>query len=194
MKKFQQNKEGGIEDCRLTIEDWQSSILNPQLSILVTMLLVGCGYMIGPAYQADIRTIHVPIFTSDSFRRGLEFQLTEAVQKEIQTHTPFRLAKEPYADTRLTGHIVRIRKDVLGESALDDPRELQLLFAVEVTWEDLRSGQVLARERVPISPDIVQLISTSEFAPEVGQSLATGTQQAIDRLARQVVHMMEIPW
>lgn len=154
----------------------------------------GCGYMLGAPYQAEVRSVHVPIFTNDTFRRGIEYQLTEAVQKEIKLRTPFQLAKAPYADTRLRGHIVHIRKDVLGETAFDDPRQLQLHLAVEVTWEDVRTGQVLAQRQVPLAPEMVHMISHAEFAPEVGQSLATATQQAVDQLATQIVDMMEVPW
>jgi len=155
---------------------------------------VGCGYAVGPANQADIRTVAVPTFTSESFRRDFEFQITEAVQKEIKQQTPFRIAKQGYADTRLTGRIVEIRKNVLGESAFDDPRELQLQFAVEVTWEDMRTGQLLSQQQYAIPGNAVSLVSTGEFAPEVGQSLATGAQRAIDDIARQIVEMMEVPW
>lgn len=160
----------------------------------VPVLLSGCGYMVGSPHQAEIRSVHVPTFTSDSFRRGVEIQLTEAVQKEIQNRTPFRLVKEPYADTRLTGHITEVRKKRLGETGFDDPRELQLHYSVEATWEDLRTGQILSQQRIPIAPDTVHLLSTADFAPEVGQSLATGTQDAVNRMARQIVDMMETPW
>ena len=138
--------------------------------------------------------MNVPIFTSEYYRRGLEFQLTDAVQKEIQKQTHFRLAKEGNADSRLTGRIVRINKRVLSESAFDDPRELELAVAVEVTWEDLRSGEIIAQQRVLIEAEEIQLLSTGSFAPEVGQSLATAEQQVIQRIARQVVEMMEMPW
>lgn len=155
----------------------------------------GCrGYIVGSAYSTDIRTVAVPIFKSESFRRGVEFQLTEAVQKEIQNRTPFRIVKGPDADTILTGRIVRIRKQVLGETAFDDPRQLQLQLAVEVTWEDRRTGRILSEQRIPIASGSVQLVSQSEFAPEIGQSLATATQNAVDRMARKIVDMMEAPW
>lgn len=163
-------------------------------AIMAAATLTGCGYMVGNAYQADIRTVHVPIFESDDFRRGVEFQLTEAVQREIQRTTPFRIAKGPYADTRLTGRIVNIRKLPLSETRFDDPRELELQYVVEVTWEDLRTGRLLAEQQVPIEADTVQLISTASFAPELGHSLATATQEAIDRMARQIVELMEVPW
>lgn len=165
---------------------------------LVALLIaapVGCGYMVGSAYQPEIRTVHVPTFTSNSFRRGLETRLTEAVHKEIQSRTHFRLAKAGYADSRLVGNIVDVRKRVLGESRFDDPRELELSMAVEVTWEDLRHGGVLApQQRIPIPVELVGLLTTGDFAPEVGQSLATAEQQMVDRLARQIVEMMEMPW
>lgn len=160
----------------------------------VLLLLSGCGYVVGGAYVPDIRSVHVPTFTSDSFRRGIELQLTEAVQKQIQMRTPYRLTHGRSADTRLSGHIVEIRKDVLGETMFDDPRELQFTLAVEVTWEDLRNGQVLARQQIPIRPEMVQLISHADFAPELGHSLATVTQDAVDSMAQQIVGMMEAPW
>lgn len=156
--------------------------------------LPGCGYMVGNAYGPEVRTVEVPIFQNDTFRRGLEYQLTEAIQKEIQTRTPYRLVSGPGADTRLTGRIVGARKNVLGETQFDDPRELQLSLFVVVTWEDLRTGQLLATQEVPLQPQAIPLTGQAEFAPEVGQSLATATQDATNRLAQQIVNMMETPW
>lgn len=161
---------------------------------LLLLLSSGCGYMVGAPYQPHIQSVHVPTFSSSSFRRGVEFELTEAVQKQIQNVSHFRITKEPYADTRLTGRIVHLNKRVLGESALDDPRALQLSLAVQVTWEDLRTGEILEQQDIPIEPDMVHLVATGELAPEIGQSYATGKQQAIDRMARQIVQMMEAPW
>lgn len=156
--------------------------------------VAGCGYNIGAPFQAEIQSVHVPIFTSTSYRRNLEYQLTEAVQKEIQKQSHFKIAKEPQADTRLTGHIIDVRKERLSENGYDDPRELQMQFSVEVTWEDLRTGQILMQNRIPISPEAMRLLSTADFAPELGQSQATATQDAVERMARQVVQMMETPW
>lgn len=164
------------------------------LLVLTALLSSGCGYVVGGAFAPDIRSVHVPTFTSDSFRRGVELQLTEAVQKQIKSRTPYRLTSSQSADTRLSGHIIEIRKDVLGETRLDDPRELQFSLAVEVTWEDVRSGAVLAQQRIPLAPDTVQLIAHADFAPELGHSRATATQEVVDDLARQIVGMMEAPW
>jgi outer membrane lipopolysaccharide assembly protein LptE/RlpB len=178
-----------------------SSFLTSHLSPLTTLLLLivgliasGCGYTIGGAYQHNVQTVYVPIATSEDFRRGPEFQLTEAVQKQIQDRTPFRLTKNDTADTKLTMKIKNIRKNVLGTTAQNDARELQVQYAVEFIWEDLRSGRILAQNKVSIEPEVTRIFTSGEFAPELGQSLATGTQEAIDKMARQIVDSMQAPW
>ncbi|WP_417384592.1 LPS assembly lipoprotein LptE [Gimesia sp.] len=164
------------------------------LLVLMSFDMTGCGYTVGNSYQTDVQTVYVPIFENNTFRRGYEYQLTEAVQRKIQSRTPFRLAKGGEADTRLTGTIKQIDKSVLGTTQNNDPRNLNLKFVVEVTWEDMRTGQILSQQEVPISADVVQLVSQAAFAPEVGQSLATATQTATDSLANQIVQLMETPW
>lgn len=154
----------------------------------------GCGYAVGAPYSPEIRSVYVPVFKSMDNRRGYEYQLTEAVQKQIQMRTPFRLVKEGEADTKLTGKITNMRKDMLGLNGYSDVRELQFNLAVEVTWEDTRSGKILAQQRIPLPNDIVNLTSNSQYAPEIGQSLATATDTSIQLMARNIVDMMEQPW
>ena len=156
--------------------------------------LSGCGYNVGAPYATNIRTVHVPTFNCSDYRRGYELQLTEAVQKQIQLRTNYRLAKEPGADTRLTGRIVSIDKRVPNLTKRDDPRELQLQIGIEVKWEDLRTGQIINQQTVPLAGNAAQLLGTSTFAPEAGQSMATATQETVGILARQIVGLMEVPW
>lgn len=176
------------------------SAFHVRLSVPRTLLLccaltaAGCGYSVGSPYRAEIRTVYVPTFTSGSNRRWLEYQLTEAVQKQIQSRTHFRLATEAEADTKLIGRIVDANKRVLGQTNNSDPRELQMNVQVEVTWEDARTGEILRQEQIPVSPDTVRLAAQAEFAPEVGLSMATGTREVIDRVARNIVEMMEAGW
>ncbi len=164
------------------------------LSGCAVLSLAGCGYTVGAPYATDIRTVHVPTFVCDDFRRGFELQLTEAVHKQIQMRTSYRLAKEPGADTRLTGRIVSIDKRVPNQNKHDDPRELELSIAMEVKWEDLRTGQVIHQQTIPMAGDVAHLVGSTSFAPEAGQSLATATHETVQQMARQIVGMMEIPW
>ena len=155
--------------------------------------LCGCGYQFGHLADPTVRSVAVPTFSSVADRRGLELQLTEAVVQQIQTRTPFRIAHEENADTVLRGRIVGVRKRGLSRSLTGDPREVEFAPAVEVTWED-RRGQVLGTRSVPIAADVVPVLSTGTQAVELGQTRATAYQEAVDRLARQVVDLMELPW
>ena len=183
-------------DARPTSRAWKAlgASACALLAALTVSTLPGCGYTIGNRFQSEIRSVYVPIFESKQFRRNVEFQLTEAVQNRIKEETPFLLVKEEDADTKLVGRILDVRKGVLGTNRYDDARQLQITFVVECTWEDLRTGEVLAQRSVDLPPAVVQFTSNSDFAPEVGQSLATAYQQAIKDMATQIVDMMEKPW
>ncbi len=161
---------------------------------LMIACIAGCGYMLGSPTVQGVRTVHVPIFTADSFRRNLDYLLTEGVQREIKTRTAYRLADENTADSILRGRIIEIRKSVLSETRFDDPRELQLLMGAEVTWVDRRTGQILQQHIFPIGPELTQHSSQVSFAPEAGHSLATAQQESVRRLAAEIVDLMEAPW
>ncbi len=160
----------------------------------ILLALSGCGYVVGPAHEPSVTSIEIPTFGNETYRRGLELMLTEAVQKEVQKRTTMRIVRGPGAQTRLTGRIVNAQKHVLGETAFDDPRELQLTMVIEVTWEDMRTGRILGQQTVPVPAQAVSLFAQSEFAPEVGHSLATATNDAVVRTARRIVDMMDAPW
>lgn len=161
----------------------------------LTTLLHGCGYVVGNGFARDARTIHVPMFTSETFRRNTAERLTEAVHKQIEMRTPYRLVTaNEQADTRLVGHITAVQKDLLLETRFDDVREAQLSYEVQLRWEDLRTGQLIASRNVPLSQGFAELTSASSLIPEIGQSLATAEQSAVDQMARDVVNLLEVPW
>lgn len=166
----------------------------------LTLLLVGiagcAGYQVGPdtLFPTHIRTVYVPIFESDSLRRHLGERLTEAVMKQIELQTPFKVVGNPDADSTLTGRIVAEGKAVQIENRWDEPRELLYRFQVHVRWVDYR-GEVLREATVTPAPeDEVLLTGTSLLVPEQGHSVAVAQQKAIERLARQIVGMLESPW
>lgn len=69
-------------------------MIAPGLLMLLaaSVLLDGCGYRtFGAASFGDVNTIFVPIFENYSFRRGYEFQLTQAVIEQIQREGTFGL-------------------------------------------------------------------------------------------------------
>jgi hypothetical protein len=82
---------------------------------------------------------------------------------------------------------VRESKRVAGENINDEPRTLGVNWVVEVDWVDRAGVPLMQRQVVRISRD-------AEFVPEGGQSMATAQQEIIERMARDVVSQMQMPW
>lgn len=157
----------------------------------------GCsGYRIGTAslYPADIRTVYVPVFESNSFRRNLGERLTEAVAKEIDNRTPYKVVGSAQADSVLAGTILRDTKRVLVEDPNDEVREGEINFEVQVQWVDRRGDLIRGPQTIAMPVELTEIGRAASYVPEVGQSIATAQQKAIERLARQIVSMMEAPW
>lgn len=165
--------------------------------LAMLLLLSGCaGYQIGnqSLYPADIRTVYVPMFDSNSFRPGLGERLTEAVVKEIEAKTPYKVVTDPNADSVLSGAIVSERKSVLVPDLSGSAREVQVGMTVEVSWVDRKGRMLRETAQVPLPPEVVNVSGTGDLVPEVGQSVATAQQEAICRIAEQIVGLMEKPW
>ena len=155
----------------------------------------GCAtYHIGNAslYPSEVHTVYVPMFESVSFRRDLGERLTEAVMKEIEKKTPYKVVSDPNADSILSGRITQESKRVLVGARTGDPRELQTQIGVQVNWTDNRGKMLRSCPDIPLPATLTE--SSGNLVPEVGQSLAVAQQDAINRLAEQIVGMMEKPW
>ena len=158
--------------------------------MLTTCSWVGCaGYHLGNQYlyRSDIRTVHVAMFESDSYRRFLGQRTTEAVIKEVELSTPLTITNPQIADSFIRERILQDRKSVVGENRLDEPRSLGVEWVVEIDWVDRAGTPLMQRQTVRITEDVV-------FIPEGGQSLTTAQQKIIERVARQTVSQMQTPW
>ena len=162
------------------------------------VLLTGCaGYQVGnqSLYPDHIHTVYVPMFESSSFRVNMGEWLTEAVMKEIELKTPYKVVGTPdAADSILTGRITGESKRVLVWNQYDDSREIEVEQHVQINWID-RSGNVLrSGDPIPLPESIATVGGNASVIPEVGRSIATGQQETVKRLAEQIVAMMETPW
>jgi len=159
--------------------------------------LGGCaGYQFGPRalFRSDIRTVHVPIARNDTYRHDLGVRLTEAVIREIESRTPYKVTGNPNADSVLTIRVLTENKQVLTETAGDDPRALDAYVSVQAAWVD-RGGQMLMQNRLLPGEDLaLTFASQTRLVPEAGQSIETALQQGIDGLAERIVSQMEIRW
>ena len=165
--------------------------------LLAALLAGGCRtYQFGnqTLYPSYIQTVYVPVFESTSFRRGLGEWLTEAVQKEIELKTPFKVVGSPDgADSVLSGRIVNEGKRMTIPAPTGDTRMGEYHMQVQVRWVDRRGNVLREGVPMPLDPALATVGATSNFVPEMGQSMSTAQQQAIQKLARHIVGLMETP-
>ena len=158
--------------------------------------LSGCaGYRWGTQaiYRPDIRTVHVPIFSSETLRRNLGEWLTEAVVKEIEKTTPYKVVSTASADSILRGSIVSAHKRVLSENPFDEPSEVEFGLLVSIHWVDCR-GMTLIERSFGIPDLLVNISETADLVPDAGQSIVSAQQEAMLNLAAEIVGQMEMPW
>lgn len=173
----------------------------PVLVVAAAVLCGGCaGYRFGnnTLYAPNVRTVYVPLIESDSFRTtpsiDIGERLTEAVCKEIERRTPFKVVGTAAdADSVLTARVVADTKRMLVESPTDQSRMVEMNLQVLVTWAD-RGGSVLASGAVPLPASRVDVGQAAALVPEYGRSVASTQQEGLIKMAQQIVGLMEEPW
>ena len=134
-------------------------------------LLAGCAtYQVGSEslYAPDIATVYVPMIESDSYRRDLGERLTEAVIKEIELKTPYKVVGTPDADS-----ILAVRAG--GRHAASAGRE-QLRRSAALGIGGLRRSELAqsppaadgAAQSIALPPELVGIDQTANLVPEVG--------------------------
>ncbi len=171
-----------------------------QVALILLAMMLGSGgcaaYQFGSAsmFLPGIRTVHVPIVRNDTFRHDLGVRLTEAIVKEIEDRTPYKVTGDPNADSTLVCRVVNETKRVLTETGTDDPRALDATVSVRASWTG-RNGELLMQNAVtPTGELAIGFSQDSRFVPEAGQSVDTAMQSAIDDLAARIVSQMEVRW
>ena len=152
------------------------------------------GYTTKPNYDDSIHTVYLPIFQNKAFQagplRGLESELTEEVQRQIEMKTPYKVThRREEADTELIGTIVATPKNILNRNQLNEVREGEMVLRVEIVWTNLHTGELLS---APAPRNTLQ--ASGRFLPELGESTTTALQMACQRMAVQIVSLMEKPW
>lgn len=184
----------------------ESARLGLWFALMGALAAPGCaGYRVGAAslYAPDVSTVYVPMIESESFRRDLGERLTEAVAKQIELKTPYKVVASPNADSVLDISMRADRRTLVAEDALDNPRILENHLSAVVVWQNRRRAPLMPVTTLPVPGGLVQqgavvdpvsVGQSTKLFPEAGQTIASQQQLAIERLAEQIVSTMETPW
>jgi hypothetical protein len=179
------------------------------------------GYTFGPTFDPEVKTVYVPVFKmlapTTSPYRTLDQDVTRAVIKELNSRPGIKVVGSPdRADTELVGSIIRVDKLIFNRNQQNQWRDGDIQITVQVVWKDLRTGKLLTNRGGPNAPPEIQpfdptlpvvppnappgapqpvtVTAGGHVVPELGESTTTGVQMAVDKIARQIVNMMEAPW
>ncbi len=172
-------------------------LLFPILVWAFCLFVGGCSsYQLGNQglFPADIRTVGVDMAGNETWRRGYGERLTEALVREIERRTPYKVVPSSRADTVLKVNIVGENKNVTFQNDWADPRELALGMTIEAQWIDRRTQDVRQSQHIDMEQEALKVSATASLITEFGQSNATSSQILMQKIARHIVGMMENPW
>lgn len=151
-------------------------------SFLLPLLfaLGSCGYTAGHLY--DPLDVRVEIFDNITERRGHEFDLTEAVVREMSSRG-FRV-NSPQARHTLKGRITEIRTPSAVEDLHDEVLVGSLFFRVEVSLVGNDGHPVWTEART----------ESVNFTHIRAQTRESARRQVFDRLARWITSRFEKGW
>jgi len=155
--------------------------------LLLIAVVSGCGYSNQPLYRSTVRTVYVDLFQSKEFRRGIEFQLTEALRKRIDLETPYKNTRREKADTILAGEVLEWREATIGRDFITDrPRETAATLAVRYRWQDMRTGKIIVEKPM--------LVTTVQYVRPVGETVFNAREDAVNKIAEKMVETMQTGW
>jgi hypothetical protein len=168
---------------------WLQNGLSATLFIFVSLTAIGCGgYSNQSLFPQDVNNVCVLMFDNDSFRRGVEYELTDALAKRIEAVTPYKIiSNQDKADTVISGRIKAADTTVLSvERQTGRALEKEVRLTVVVRWENLKTGKYLI--------DNETISTTATFSEWQNQSFEYASMLAANKLAQKIVEKMENKW
>jgi hypothetical protein len=146
------------------------------------------GYSNESLFPENVNSVCLKMFDNQSFRSGVEYDLSNALSKRIEVDTPYKIISNvDRADTVLSGQIVSI-----SEIALSADREIGSVLEKEVElraivdWKNLKTGQLLI--------DHQEVLASASYSPYQMQDFKYASSVAANNLAQKIVELMERRW
>jgi len=149
----------------------------------------GCaGYSNESLFPEKIGSVYVEMFDNRSFRRGVEYELTDALAKRIETETPYKIiSSRDRADTVINGQIISVGESWLStERQTGRPLEKEVELRAVVNWKNLKTGELLI--------DNQSVSASASYSEWQKQGFRYGSTLAANNLAQRIVELMEKEW
>jgi len=161
-------------------------------AVLIAPALTGCsgwgGYTDETLFPEDVTSVRLEMFDNRSFRRGVEYELSDALAKRIEAVTPYKIVSSvDRADSVISGQLVSIRESALTiDREVAEPLEKEIVLTAVVNWKNLNTGRLMIN-----SETITAAASYSEFQ---NQDFTYASALAANKLAKKIVESMENNW
>lgn len=169
-----------------------SSVLAVLCSCVCACSLAGCsglaGYSNESLFPRDVETVRVEMFDNQTFRRSVEYELTDALSKRIEADTPYKIVTDPdRADTVIGGQLVSIEELALStDRDVGTVLESEVLLRAVVHWKNLKTGDLMIDHRT--------ISASASYSIYQAQDFTYASTLAANNLARKIVELMEKSW
>ena len=147
------------------------------------------GYSDMSLYNQQFKSIALPIFENKTMTRNMEFMLADALVKQIQSRTPYRVLEKTLADTVLSGTITSIHLRTISLSrttGLDN--EVMITVTVNFEWLNHATGKrILGRDNFTTSALFVPSRPSSE-------PIEMGQFAVVQQLSSDIVDQLQAAW
>ena len=165
-----------------------STVLRLML-LAIIMLIAGCtGYSNQSLYSQDIKSVYVEMFDNTTFRRDLEYDLTDAIAKRIEAETPYKIiSNRSRADTIISGKITDLNASTITmEPETGRAIENQADVAAVFSWKNLQTGEFIVEN--------TEVTATASYVEFQQQGFGNAAKVAVSRLAERIVELMQTEW
>ncbi len=159
------------------------------LAVLAATTLAGCGgYTNKSLFPQDIKSVYVQMFDNRTFRRGIEYTLSDALAKRIESDTPYKIVSDrDRTDSVMDGQLVTITESILTlERETGRALEKEVILTAMVNWKNLKTGRMMMNNQ-----SVTAAASYSEF---LHQDYTYASSLAANKLAQKIVEVMQDNW
>jgi hypothetical protein len=146
-----------------------------------------CGYVSHSTLPPGV-SVAVPIMKNSTYHSGVETKVTqELIKKFVTEGTPVKT--EENANFLLSGELVGYNKSAIRwvDGVEDEIEEYRLTLSANITYKDLRSGEVLWSERISGDYDYFIVGSTAK-------NENTAVNEAAKDLAKNIIDRICSEW